>query len=293
MNIRDLEYIVALADKKSFGAAAKTCNVSQPALSSQVKKLEDYLGIRLFERAPGGVEPTENAAFVIHSARLILEKAAAIRHHARQIAKNRQPRQIGLGVIPTVAPYYLSKFFKAIEPVHLDQSVRWRIVEDKTEHLRSKLDRGEIDAAILVVPLPDTDLAQCQILEEELYLAVPKAHPLADRPCVTARDIENETWILLDDGHCLNVPMLDICGKAHIDTEHNSFRATSLETVRQMVAQNSGITLMPEMARRQDDGIAYIPIKAPIPYRRAIGLAWRRTGLHADVLGAVRDHLTA
>ena len=291
MNIRDLEYVVALADKKHFGLAAKTCNVSQPALSLQVKKLEESLGVVLFERTTHGVVPTEDAAFIIANARLILEKCAQIRRHAHDIAKGLRPKQITLGVIPTIAPYYLPTFFESIAVFNAQENIRWQILEDKTETLIEKLDRGAIDAAILVVPPEGIGHEYRQVFEEQLYLAVHDGHPFAHSAEVHPEDIRDDDWLLLDEGHCLNAPILEACHKAGAGIERNSFRATSLETLRHMVAHRSGVTLIPEMARRPNDGIAYISMTSVAPYKRAVSIVWRRNGLYAQKIGGMAAQL--
>ena len=293
MNIRDLEYVVALADKKHFGLAARACNVSQPALSLQIKKLEDYLGIALFKRTPQGIVPTEDATFVIANARMVLDKTAQIRQHAHEIAKGWRPKLITLGVIPTIAPYYLPDFFKNISNHKEAKNIRWQISEDKTEYLVEMLDRGAIDAAILVLPATGIDHGHALLFEEELYLAMHAKHPLAKKEKVVLRDIKDGDWLLLDEGHCLNVPMLEVCNKAGIGVSRNSFRATSLETLRHMVAHNSGITLIPKMARRKNDGIVYSSLKSSKPYKRAISLVWNKNGLFAQTIQDMVKHLAA
>ncbi|MCW2285098.1 LysR family hydrogen peroxide-inducible transcriptional activator [Rhodoblastus acidophilus] len=292
MNIRDLEYLVALADKRNFSLAANVCNVSQPALSLQIKKLEDFLGVVLFERTPKCVTPTEDAAFIIANARLILEKTAEIRRYAHEITRGERPRLITLGVIPTIAPYYLPSFFESIARFDAQANIRWQILEDKTDALIAKLDRGAIDAAILVVPSAATLEHEHRLLfEEDLYLAVQSKRALACAEAIHPGEIEDDDWLLLDEGHCLNIPIIEACNKAGVGVDRNSFRATSLETLRHMVAHNSGVTLIPEMARRDNDGVAYIPIKSPQGYKRAISLVWRRNGLHAQLIGDIAAHL--
>lgn len=284
MNIRDLEYIVTLADKKRFGLAASACNVSQPALSLQIKKLEKDLGITLFERTPQGVVPTEDAAFIIANARLVLEKTAQIRQHAHQVAKGARPKPVTLGVIPTIAPYYLPVFFKNLSGFKGHDGIHWQILEHRTDTIVENLDRGAVDAAILVVPETGIDHAHKPLFDEELYLAMHEKHPLAQENAIALRDIRDEDWLLLDEGHCLNMPMLEVCNRAKIGVERNSFRATSLETLRHMVAHNSGITLIPDMARRKGDGIAYVSIKSPHPYTRRVSFVWHKNGPYAQTL---------
>jgi LysR family hydrogen peroxide-inducible transcriptional activator len=293
MNIRDLEYLVALADKKRFALAAKACNVSQPALSLQIKKLEENLGILLFERTPQGVIPTEDAAFIIANARLVLEKTAQIRQHAQHIARGQSARLITIGVIPTVAPYYLPKFFKDLEGFKGHKNMQWQILEDRTENLVEKLDSGAIDAAIMLTSDAGGEHLCETLFEEELFLAMSAKHAHAKKDGIMLQDIRDENWLLLDDGHCLNLPMLEVCKRAKIGIDRNSFRAKSLETLRHMVAHNSGVTLMPAMARRKDDGVAYLSLKSARPYKRAIGLVWRKNGLYAETIGEMAKYLAA
>jgi LysR family hydrogen peroxide-inducible transcriptional activator len=291
MNIRDLEYLVAVADKRHFGQAAKSCNVSQPALSAQIRKLEEQLGLQLFERAPRNVVPTPAAKFVIDTARVILEKTADIKKHAHFLRNGQQPKIVHLGVIPTIAPYYLPEFFKHLGEGPKQPSIRWQILEEKTEVLTEQLDDGRIDAAIMVVMPSGTPHAHKKLLDDQLFLAVPKGHALSRKDEIVPRDLEDEELLLLNDGHCLNTSMLDICERAHNPARQNSFRATSLETLRHMVASQSGITLLPAMARRKHDGIVYIPMKDTQRYTRQISLVWRRDSLNAAELAAIAERL--
>lgn len=293
MNIRDLEYIVALADKKRFGLAAKACNVSQPALSLQIKKFEESIGIKLFDRGSHGAIPTEEAAFIISNARLILEKVCQIEQHAHKIAKGERPKLITLGVIPTIAPYYLPVFFENLSGFREQGTVHWHILEDKTESVLEKLDNGAIDAAVMVVPETGIDHAHIKLFDEALYFAAREDHALAKKEFVTSREIRDEDWLLLDEGHCLNVPMLEVCNQSKGRPERNRFRATSLETLRHMVAHGSGVTLIPEMARRRGDGVAYVPIKSSHPYKREVSLVWRENALYSQSLQEMARYLAA
>lgn len=293
MNIRDLEYVVALADKGNFGLAAKQCNVSQPALSIQVKKLEEYLGIKLFERSPQGVLPTENAFFVIANARLVLEKTAQIKQHARYVAKGQRPKLITLGIIPTIAPYYLPRFFNLISGLPEVGDIRWQIVEEKTPSIMEKFDDGTLDAAIMVIPPIGIPYDHRLLFEEDLFLAVHTNHPLSERKNVTMENIGVDDWLLLEEGHCLNIQTLDLCNKTGVRFDRNNFRASSLETLRHMVAHKSGVTLIPEMARQENDGVAYVSINDATPYTRAISLVWDRKGIYAQTVSEMADYLVA
>lgn len=284
MNLRDLEYILAVAEKRHFGLAAEACNVSQPALSTQIRKLEEHLGLRLFDRTTREVTPTAEAEFVLTHARTILENAGEIRKYARLHREGKQAKIINLGVIPTIAPYYLPEFFGQIGKKTRARNISWQIHEEKTDRLMALLQEGKIDAAIVSLPVRGEGLKTRKLFAEPFYLAVPIGHPYALLDAAEPGDIENADWLLLDDGHCLKDQMLGICEKLRSPANPvygHSFRATSLETLRHMVAMHSGVTLLPEMARRKNDGIVYIPFRSD-RYARAIGLVWRQSSPHAS-----------
>lgn len=291
MNIRDLEYVIAVADKRHFGLAAEACNVSQPALSAQIKKLEDELGIRLFDRTTRDVVVTEAASFVINNARIILEKAGEIKKHAHYMREGHKTRIINLGIIPTIAPYYLPEFFAKVGHEYKDMDIRWQVHEEKTKSLLQRLAEGRIDGAILSLPLEGPDYPAKKLFDEPFFLAVPTGHALAAHKTVIPQDLADAEWLLLDDGHCLNDAALDICTRAKNAVNQHSFRATSLETLRHMVASDSGVTLMPGMARRNNDGIVYIPFKDATKYKRTVGLVWRKDSLFAKELEAMANTL--
>ncbi|MDY0008605.1 MAG: LysR substrate-binding domain-containing protein [Bdellovibrionales bacterium] len=277
MNLRDLEYILAVAEKRHFGLAAEACHVSQPALSTQIRKLEDELGLRLFDRTTREVAPTVEAQFILDHARRILENAGEIKKYARLHREGRQTKIINLGVIPTIAPYYLPDFFARVGKKARAQNINWQIHEEKTERLMAQLQEGKLDAAIVSLPVRSDGLKTRKLFTEPFYLAVPTGHPYAGLSAVEAGDIDGAEWLLLDDGHCMKDQMLGICEKlrsAANPVYGHSFRATSLETLRHMVATHSGVTLLPAMAKRKNDGITYVPFKND-RYARSIGLVWR------------------
>lgn len=293
MNIRDLEYVLAVAEKRHFGLAAEACNVSQPALSAQIKKLEETLGIRLFDRTTREVTPTAEADFVLSHARRILDNVGEIKKYARMHREGRQAKIINLGVIPTIAPYYLPDFFNKIGKKAQAKNISWQIHEDKTERLLQQLAEGKLDGAILSLPVPLDGLKMKKLFQEPFFLAVPTGHKFADLQSVEPGELPEADWLLLDDGHCLKDQMLGICEKVRSPASPvygHSFRATSLETLRHMVATHSGITLMPDMARKKNDGIIYIPFSNP-RYSRAIGLVWRQASLYAPELSDIANTL--
>lgn len=271
MNLRDLSYLVAVADHQHFGKAAKACFVSQPALSMQLQKLEDTLGVQLFERSNKQVRTTDVGEVIIQRARKLLRDADEI----RDIAKAFQDPLAGdlrLGAFPTLAPYYLPKIVpmlhKRLPKLNL------LLVEEKTQTLLEMLQAGKLDAAFIALPVEERDLDSYPLFDDSFLLAVPKKHALASRKEVTMGDIRKEDLMLLEEGHCLRSQVLTVCDLIG-NLEQKEFRATSLETLRQMVVAGGGITLIPKLAARPDKNIAYLPFKGTPP-ARTIGLVWRR-----------------
>lgn len=284
MNLRDLEYILAVAEKRHFGLAAEACHVSQPALSTQIRKLEEELGLRLFDRTTREVRPTAEAEFILSHARKVLENVGEIRRYARLRREGGQEKIINLGVIPTIAPYYLPDFFAQVGKKARARNISWQIHEEKTDRLISLLTEGKIDAAIVSLPLRAEGLKSKKLFQEPFFLAVPNGHRYAAQAVVEPSELEQADWLLLDEGHCMKDQMLGICDKLRSPARAaygHAFRATSLETLRHMVATSSGITLLPAMARRKNDGITYVPFRGD-RYTRTVGLVWRADAHYSD-----------
>ena len=286
MNLRDLRYLVALADERHFGKAAERCFVSQPTLSAQIRKLEDYLGVVLVERQPKRVSLTETGEKIVARARLVLQEADAIVEIART---DRDPLSgaLKLALIPTVGPYLLPHVVgplrKAVPRLKL------MLYEYQTAPLLEKLRAGELDCGIIALPMPTEGLETEVLYDEPFTLAVPANHPLADRDRVKLEDIKDETLLLLEDGHCLRDHALSVCSRIRLNQEQD-YRATSLETLRQMVAAGHGITLLPELAAATPVGTARgLKIKAftrPAPVR-TIGAVWRKSTTRSKAIDAV------
>ena len=270
MNLRDIHYLVAVADTLHFGKAAELCAISQPTLSMQLKKLEEQLGVILFERTHKQVMITPIGAAILERARRILQEEKEI----RTLARNSLSPFTGdflLGAFPTLAPYFLPHIIPAIH-VALP-ALRLLLVEEKTEVLLQKLRSGTLDAALIALPVQDGKLVTLPLMDDPFLLAVPSKHKLAKKSSVTLDSLAGEELLLLEEGHCLRDQALSVCHTLKA-TESGDFRATSLETLRQMVAAGVGITLIPRLAMRHDDGITYIPFASPAP-SRSIGLVWR------------------
>ena len=281
MNLRDLKYIVKVAETASFARAAKACNVSQPALSMQVKKLEDELGALIFERGQKKFYITPIGQEIITKAKELLRTSDEITELARS-AKDPLAGNITIGAFPTLAPYFFPKILPALSKnlPHL----KIFMVEEKTELLIKKLERGEIDAAFIAIPSENKNLEHIEILQDEFLAALPSKHPLTNKNKITRTEFAKEKLLLLEDGHCLRAQALEFC--EIIGNQLHDFRATSMETLLGMVAQNMGATLIPKIAAVKRSGIAYLEFDKNPPLRR-IGLYYRKTSAKKKVIDAL------
>lgn len=284
MNLRDLQYLIAVADLRSFNKAADKCHVSQPALSNQIRKLEETLGITLFERNNKRVMITESGEQIVMLARRILSEV----NDMHEIARSTQDPLTGkfrLGAFPTLSAYIFPELVPKI--VHSMPQLKLVLVEEKTHTLLERLKRGELDAALLALPVEDDQLESQTLFDDEFLLAVQPDHPLAKRKTVNQEDLHHHKLLLLEEGHCLRDQALSVCQLAGSEEEQD-FRATSLETLRQMVKAGSGITLMPKIAiHKNETDIRYIPFAAPAPYR-TIALIWRKTSARKAVINRLQ-----
>jgi LysR family transcriptional regulator, hydrogen peroxide-inducible genes activator len=284
MNLRDLSYLVALAEHRHFGRAADACYVSQPTLSTQIRKLETELGVDLIERNPRNLVLTDAGRRVVERARIILAEADNITEIARQ-ASDPESGSLRIGIFPTLAPYLLPHVVPHIHARY--PGLELLLVEEKTEEVLQRLREGKLDAGVLALPVNDELLHQEFLFEEEFVLAVPADHPLAgtDGPAPPSM-IAGESLLLLEDGHCLREQALAVCQLAGA-SERGGFRATSLETLRQMVAAGVGVTLLPELAVQPPvpiyEDIRLIRFAEPVP-RRRIAMFWRTTSAYRDFL---------
>lgn len=291
MNLRDLQYIVALAEHLHFGRAAEACFVSQPTLSTQVRKLEEELGVTLFERSARQVLCTEVGADIVARAREVLNEADQIRATARR-ARDPESGTLRLGIFPTLAPYLLPH----VVPLVRERFTRLELllVEEKTDVLLQRLRDGKLDAAILALPVDSQQLQVRHLFNEPFVLATPLDHPLASRTRLDTSDLDGHNVLLLDDGHCLRDQALEVCELAGA-TEKSGFRATSMETLRQMVAANVGITLLPILAVQppiaQSRHVQIVPFRNP-PHRE-IAMLWRMSSAAGAFLEQLADVFAA
>lgn len=291
MNLRDLEYLVALAEHRHFGRAAEACFISQPTLSTQIRKLETELGVALIERAPRQVMLTPAGEQVVSRAQAILAEASNIRGIAHRAA-DPEAASIRLGLIPTIAPYLLPHVVTPLRSrlPHLELL----LVEEKTEVLLDHLGDGRIDAAVLALPVPGDHLHVEPLYNEDFVLAVPADHALTQHAGpVDLHVLGEESVLLLEEGHCLREQALEVCTLAGV-AERVGFRATSLETLRQMVAAGVGVTLLPELAVEPpvplSPAIRLMHFAEPTP-QREVAMAWRRTSVFGDLLSTVVDEI--
>jgi LysR family transcriptional regulator, hydrogen peroxide-inducible genes activator len=283
LKLKDLRYLVAVADQRHFGRAAARCFVSQPTLSAQLKKLEQSLGVQLIERAPNNVSLTPAGEEIVARARRILEASDEVVALARS---QRDPLagRLRVALLPTIGPYLLPR----VAPL-LRRSLprlELRLYEYQTAAMLEKLRGGELDLGILALPVDLAGLDSRELYREPFLLALPERHPLAAHDSVRVADLKGETLLLLEDGHCLRDQALAVCSRAGV-REQQDFRATSLETLRQMVATGAGVTLLPELAGsgayRGARGVALRPFVRPAPQRH-IGAVWRKSSArHAAI----------
>lgn len=288
LKLKDLHYLVAVADTRHFGHAATRCHVSQPTLSAQLKKLEEYLGVQLVERQPRRIQLTEAGEAIVARARRMIEASEeilAIAHEQRDPLSGR----LRLSLLPTIGPYLLplvaTRIRRALPRVDL------MLYEYQTDPTLEHLHAGELDVAILALPVHDDGLVQRELYAEPFVVALPAAHPLARRSSLKPADLDGQTLLLLEDGHCLRDQALEVCSHAGVK-EKQDFRATSLETLRQMVASGAGITLLPELASKGAyggaRGVVTVPFARPVPVRR-VGAVWRKTSARGAAIEAVCD----
>lgn len=291
MNLRDLQYIIAVADTRHFGRAAERCFVSQPTLSGQIKKLEEELGVAIFERTNRSVEVTETGTAIIEHARQILEQADVI----EQIARSRQDPLAGplrIGAIPTLSPYLmplvLMPLKKVIPQMHLVLS------EEMTDLLLERLRHHEIDAALIATEVNEPGLDSLPLFDEPFWVAYPRRHEFYTREKITPRDLAGEKLLLLAEGHCLARQAMELMHMEvrSADDELADLRAASLETLIQLVRAGFGITLVPALAMQGSwttgSGVVAQPL-AGKKARRRVSLVYRHSFPRREALQALAD----
>jgi LysR family hydrogen peroxide-inducible transcriptional activator len=288
VNLKDLKYLVALADTGHFGKAAERTFVSQPTLSAQLKKLEDYLGVKLVERQPKNVQLTDVGKQVVIRARRMLDEGDEIIALARN---NTDPLagKLKVALIPTIGPYLLPRVMPRIRKALPNLSLM--LYEHQTEALLKRLREGEIDLGIMALPVAQDGVESRVLYEENFTVALPNQHPLAAKSTIKVQDLKGHTLLLLEDGHCLRDQALEVCSRVDV-REAEDFRATSLETLRQMVVAGLGITLLPELAVESpfgsQRGLTIKQFTKPSP-SRTVGAVWRKSSTRGPAISAVCD----
>jgi LysR family hydrogen peroxide-inducible transcriptional activator len=311
MTLTELKYIVAVARERHFGKAAEACYVSQPTLSVAIKKLEDELEVKLFERSAGEVTVTPLGEQIVQQAQSVLDQAASIKEIAKR-GKDPLSGPLNLGVIYTIGPYLLPDLVR--QNIARTPQMPLVLQENFTAKLLEMLRSGEIDCAIMAEPFPDTGLAMAQLYDEPFMAALPAHHPLANRESVTSDELKKETMLLLGTGHCFRDHVLEVCPEfarfsSNAEGIRKSFEGSSLETIKHMVASGMGVTLVPRLSvpadalkprskgRKEPEQIVrYLPVldtQGGDPPTRRVVLAWRRSFTRYEAIAALRNAIYA
>ncbi|MDR2853426.1 MAG: LysR family transcriptional regulator [Burkholderiaceae bacterium] len=319
MTLTELKYIVAVARERHFGKAAEACFVSQPTLSVAVKKLEEELEVKIFERSASDVTVTPLGEQIVQQAQNVLDQAAGIKEIAKS-GKDPLNGALRLGVIYTIGPYLLPDLVR--QNIARTPQMPLILHENFTARLLDMLRAGEIDCAIMAEPFPDAGLAIAPLYDEPFMAALPTRHPLAQRESISSEQLKNETVLLLGIGHCFRDHVLAVCpefgrfqGQGGVGDIRNSFEGSSLETLKYMVASGMGVTLVPRLSvpadalkprAHEEDGLrkkdavtpmlGYLPIReGPLdaPPTRRVVLAWRRSFPRYEAIAALRNAIYA
>jgi LysR family hydrogen peroxide-inducible transcriptional activator len=301
MTLTELRYIVAVARERHFGRAAEACFVSQPTLSVAIKKLEEELDVKIFERGSNEVSLTPLGTAIVRQAQSVIEQAAAI----KEIAKRGQDPLTGalrLGIIYTIGPYLLPQLVR--HAIERTPQMPLMLQENFTVKLLDMLRTGDLDCAIMAEPFPDSGLAVAPLYDEPFVVALPRTHRLASEAAISADTLKQETMLLLGTGHCFRDHVLEVCpefARFSNDAEgiRKSFEGSSLETIKHMVASGMGVTVVPKLSvphgphdPEPNALVTYVPFAPPVPTRRVV-LAWRRSFPRYEAIAALRNAVYA
>lgn len=292
MTLTELKYIVAVARERHFGRAAESCFISQPSLSVAVKKLEDELGVHLFERRSQEISLTPIGEMIVEQAQKVLEEVRRIEEIAIQ-GQDPLCGPLRIGVIFTISPYLTPGLVHKM--LELAPRMPLILTENYTSNLIEQLRNGQIDVAIMALPINEPGLMLAPLYDEDFIVAVPKHHPWADKAFIRKEDVRSGNLLLLGKGHCLRDQILNVCPesiglKGHISSIQKTVEGSSLLTIHHMVAQGLGITVLPSSAlkeTREDDLVKAIPFEKPCPTRRVI-IAWRKTFNRMPAIETIR-----
>src|SRR5258706_861637 len=292
MTLTEFKYIVAVAREHHFGRAAESCFVSQPTLSVAIRKLEEELGVVLFERGGNEVTVTSAGAPIVAQAQRVLDEAAQIKELAKA-GRDPLAGALRVGVIYTISPYLLPSLVRQL--LHDAPQMPLVLNENFTIKLLELLKTGEIDVAIVALPLPETGMLIQPLYDEPFMIAVPRNHAWSKRASVASEELKNETMLLLGAGHCFRDHVLSVCPEmsrfaSAAEGIQKTFEGSSLETIRYMVASGLGVTVMPRLSVPEqiarDSLIEYLPFKGVAPDRRVV-LAWRRSFTRPQAIEAL------
>ncbi|HAF65880.1 hydrogen peroxide-inducible genes activator [Duodenibacillus massiliensis] len=290
MTLTELKYVLAVAQEHHFGRAAESCSVSQPSLSVAVRKLEEELGVKIFERKSSDVTVTPIGKLIVERAQRVLEDAALLRVCAQQ-GKDPLRGELRLGTICTIAPYLIPDLVSSMHKVAADMPLI--LTEGLTANLLEQLKSGQLDAAIVSLPIDQPGIMIQPLYDEEFVAVVPANHPLAHRPAISRQDVKNEPMLLLGSGHCFRDQVLDFCADT-LRSDPNakkSVEGSSLQTICYMVAQGLGVTILPSSAVPFYDHnplIRIVPFERPSVPKRRVVLAWRKTFPRVPAVQAVQ-----
>jgi LysR family hydrogen peroxide-inducible transcriptional activator len=311
VTLTELKYIVAVARERHFGKAADACYVSQPTLSVAIKKLEDELEVKLFERSAGEVTVTPLGEQIVQQAQSVLDQAASIKEIAKR-GKDPLAGPLNLGIIYTIGPYLLPDLVR--QNIARTPQMPLMLQENFTVKLLEMLRAGEIDCAIMAEPFPDTGLAVAPLYDEPFVAVLPTSHPLAVRESISSDELKNETMLLLGTGHCFRDHVLEVCPEfarfsSNAEGIRKSFEGSSLETIKHMVASGMGVTLVPRLSvpaealkprgrgrKEPEPMVRYLPIhdgEGREPPMRRVVLAWRRSFTRYEAIAALRNAVYA
>lgn len=296
MTLTELRYIVAVARERHFGRAAQSCFVSQPTLSVAIKKLEDELGVMLFERGPGEVSVTSVGHRVVEQAQRVLEEAA----HLKELAKAGSDPLAGtlrLGAIYTIGPYLLPKLIPILR--RTAPAMQLLIQENFTHRLAEMLKQGEVDVILVAQPFSEPGVVTRAVYDEPFLVALPQGHPLEKKKHISSDELAKESLLLLGAGHCFRDQVLDLCSSAQRSNRGalaKTLEGGSLETIRQMVASGVGVTVLPSTSVAPGDSggdlIRVRPFARPVPDRRVV-LAWRKSFPRPEAVEVLRQAILA
>jgi LysR family hydrogen peroxide-inducible transcriptional activator len=292
MTLTELRYIVAVARERHFGRAAEACFVSQPTLSVAIKKLEEELDVKIFERGSTEVSMTTLGEAIVRQAQSVIEQAQGIREIAKR-GKDPLAGPLRMGIIYTIGPYLLPELVR--HSIERTPQMPLMLQENFTVKLLDMLRTGELDCAIMAEPFPEQGLAVAPLYDEPFMVAVPRLHPLASRSAISTDELKQQTMLLLGTGHCFRDHVLEVCpefARFSSDTEgiKKSFEGSSLETIKHMVAAGMGITVVPMLSVPDEPQpyLSFIPFEPPAPTRRVV-LAWRRSFTRYEAIAALRN----